>query len=116
MYYSRLSRDISGDIACDSESTIYHVRSQTNHHHHLSPSLRASVARGIAHLTCRLLHRDILQYIVLDKAIKYGDVGLMEACLPQLLLRFIGGKNSNYANEVLELLQCLEREWPAEIK
>lgn len=55
-------------------------------------------------------------YIVLVKAVKYGDVGLMEACLPQLLLRFIGGKNSNYAIEVLELLQCLEREWPPEIK
>lgn len=53
---------------------------------------------------------------MLDKAVKYGDVGLMEACLPQLLLRFIGGKNSNYAIEVLELLQCLEREWPPEIK
>ena len=61
-------------------------------------------------------NRDILLYIVLDKAVKYGDVGLMEACLPQLLLRFIGGKNSNYAIEVLELLQCLEREWPPEIK
>ena len=29
-------------------------------------------------------NRDILQYIVLDKAIKYGDVGLMEACLVKL--------------------------------
>ncbi|KIL55562.1 hypothetical protein M378DRAFT_113742 [Amanita muscaria Koide BX008] len=61
-------------------------------------------------------NRDILQYIVLDQAVKNGDVGLMEDSLPHLLFRFIGGKNSNYAIEVLELLQALHREWPAEIK
>ncbi|KAM6496624.1 hypothetical protein JOM56_007097 [Amanita muscaria] len=59
-------------------------------------------------------NRDILQYIVLDQAIKHGDVGLMEDSLPHLLFRFIGGKNSNYATEVLELLQALNREWTAE--
>jgi hypothetical protein len=61
-------------------------------------------------------NRDILQYIVLDQAVKHGDVGLMEDSLPQLLFRFIGGKNSNYSIEVLELLQGLHREWPLEIK
>jgi hypothetical protein len=61
-------------------------------------------------------NRDILQYIVLDQAVKHGDVGLMEHSLPHLLFRFIGGKNSNYTIEVLELLQSLHREWPPEIK
>lgn len=60
-------------------------------------------------------NRDILQYIVLDTAIRNGDVGLMEIMLPHLLLRFLGGGNGKYAGEVLELLQGLHREWPAEI-
>ena len=59
---------------------------------------------------------DILQYIVLDQAIKHGDVSLMEDLLPHLLFRFIGGKNSNYATKVLELLQALNREWTMEVK
>jgi hypothetical protein len=61
-------------------------------------------------------NRDILQYIVLHQATKHGDVGLMEDSLPPLLLRFIGGKNSNYATEVLELLQSLQREWSPPVK
>ncbi|KAJ7591737.1 hypothetical protein C8J56DRAFT_1046070 [Mycena floridula] len=62
-----------------------------------------------------MLNRDILHYIVLDKAIKHGDVGLMEDMLPHLLYHFIGGHNSNYAIEVLELLQSLHSEWPPEV-
>lgn len=61
-------------------------------------------------------NRDALQYIVLDQAIRHGHVGLMEDMLPTLLFRFIGGRNSKYAVEVLELLQGLQREWPEEIK
>lgn len=60
-------------------------------------------------------NRDILQYIVLDFAIRHRDVGLMEDMLPHLLFRFIGGGNSKYANEILELLQGLHREWPPEV-
>ena len=59
---------------------------------------------------------DALQYVVLDHAIKHGDVGLMEDMLPHLLFRFAGGKNSKYTIEILELLQGLQREWPEEIK
>jgi hypothetical protein len=40
---------------------------------------------------------DVLQYIVLDQAIKHGDAGQMENMLPQLLFQFMGGRNSNYA-------------------
>ncbi|KIK78211.1 hypothetical protein PAXRUDRAFT_81112, partial [Paxillus rubicundulus Ve08.2h10] len=36
--------------------------------------------------------------------------------LPYLLFRFAGGKNSKYTIEILELLQCLHREWPADVK
>ncbi|KAF8154046.1 hypothetical protein B0H34DRAFT_784086 [Crassisporium funariophilum] len=60
-------------------------------------------------------NRDVLQYIVLDQAIRTGDVGLMEDFLPTLFLRFVGGGNGNYSNEVLELLQGLHREWPEEV-
>ena len=59
-------------------------------------------------------NRDVLQYIVLDQAIHNGDVGLMEAMLPHLLFRFIGGGNGNYAGEILELLQGLHQEWDSE--
>lgn len=60
-------------------------------------------------------NRDVLQYITLNHAVKQGDVGLMEKMLPHLFLRFVGGGNGNYAVEVLELLQALNREWPQEI-
>ena len=61
-------------------------------------------------------NHDILEYIVLNRAIRYGDVGLMEDMLPHLLFRFMGGDNSKYAIEMVELLQGLHREWPPEIK
>ncbi len=61
-------------------------------------------------------HHDILQYIVLDGAIKHSDIRIMEDMLPQLLFHFQGGGNSKYAMEVLELLQALHWEWPEEVK
>ncbi|KAJ7745180.1 hypothetical protein DFH07DRAFT_749051 [Mycena maculata] len=60
--------------------------------------------------------RDVLPYIMFRAAIKHGDVGLIEDLIPQLLFRFIGGKNSKYSIEMLELLQGLHRDWPPEIK
>jgi hypothetical protein len=45
-----------------------------------------------------------------------GDIGLLQDLLPQLLFQFIGGKNKNYAIEILELLQGLHREWPPDLK
>lgn len=47
-------------------------------------------------LQSTMLTRDLLQYIV-------------------LLFRFVGGNNFKYAILVLELLQGLRREWPAEL-
>ncbi|KAI0369782.1 hypothetical protein BV20DRAFT_945515, partial [Pilatotrama ljubarskyi] len=62
-----------------------------------------------------MLNRDLLLYVVLNQAIKRGDVGMMEHMLPHMLFRFIGGKNSHYAGETLEILQGLHREWPVEV-
>ncbi|KAJ3818577.1 hypothetical protein F5880DRAFT_1682852 [Lentinula raphanica] len=59
---------------------------------------------------------DVLPYLDLRDAIRKGDVGRMENLLPMLLFRFIGGGNSNYAGEVLSLLQGLRQEWPPEIR
>lgn len=59
--------------------------------------------------------RDVLHFIVLDRAVKEGDVGLMEKLLPTLLFRFIGGGNGKYALEILEVMQGLYREWPKEV-
>ncbi|KAI0688541.1 hypothetical protein BC835DRAFT_1419055 [Cytidiella melzeri] len=60
--------------------------------------------------------RDILNYISLDDAIKMGDVGRLENLIPRLFFRFNGGTSSNYAIELLELLQGMLREWPAELR
>ncbi|KAI5823219.1 hypothetical protein K523DRAFT_344625 [Schizophyllum commune Tattone D] len=57
-------------------------------------------------------NRDVVHYMVLNEAIKRGDVGTMEHMLPFLLFRFIGGNNNKYCVEVLELMQGLYREWP----
>ncbi|EMD36367.1 hypothetical protein CERSUDRAFT_95685 [Gelatoporia subvermispora B] len=61
-------------------------------------------------------NRDILDYLNLTDAITSGDVGRMEDLLPCLLFRFSGGKNYKYTGEVLEMLQSLHREWPADLK
>lgn len=59
---------------------------------------------------------DVLLYIELRDAIRAGDVGQMEDVLPTLLFRFGGGGNSNYAIEVLELIQGMRKEWPESIR
>ncbi|KAJ6582640.1 hypothetical protein DFH09DRAFT_1439496 [Mycena vulgaris] len=59
--------------------------------------------------------RDVLPYILLRAAIKRGDVGLMEDMIPQLLSRFVAGRNSKYSIERLELLQGLNRDWPPQV-
>ncbi|KAI0694460.1 hypothetical protein BC835DRAFT_1306326 [Cytidiella melzeri] len=60
--------------------------------------------------------RDLLDYVEFDKAMKTGDVGCIEERIPRLLFRFSGGKSSNYAIELLELLQGLQKEWPPELR
>ncbi len=60
--------------------------------------------------------RDLLSYLELDDAMTTGDVGRMQDLLPRLLFRFNGGGSSNYAIELLELLQGLDREWTPELK
>lgn len=62
-----------------------------------------------------LWNLDVLPYIVLRRAIRTGNVGIMEDLIPHLVARFIGGGNSKYAIECLELLQGIHREWPPEV-
>jgi hypothetical protein len=63
-----------------------------------------------------MYNRDALDWLILSEAIKTGDVGLMERYLPRMLFRFIGGGNTNYVVEILELLQGFHREWPDDVK
>ncbi|KAJ7782371.1 hypothetical protein DFH07DRAFT_864871 [Mycena maculata] len=59
--------------------------------------------------------RDVLPFVLLRSAVRSGDVGIMEDMIPLMLYRFLGGRNSNYAGEMLEMLQGLHREWPPEL-
>jgi hypothetical protein len=63
-----------------------------------------------------LWNKDILDYLTLNDAISSGDVGTIHDILPRLLFRFVGGTNSKYALEVLELIQGLHREWPEDLR
>ena len=64
--------------------------------------------------TC-LIMRDLLHFSVLKNVgVKEDNVGILEAMLPYLLFRFVGGGSSNYTIEVLELMQGLWLEWPPE--
>ncbi|KAI9070345.1 hypothetical protein FKP32DRAFT_1537291, partial [Trametes sanguinea] len=60
-------------------------------------------------------NRDVLYYLTLDRAMRSGDVGVMEDLLPHMFFRFAGGGNHKYAVEILELLQGIHREWPQEV-
>jgi hypothetical protein len=63
-----------------------------------------------------LWNKDILDYIALNSAISWGNIGLIQDLLPRLLFRFNGRMNSKYAIEVLELIQCLHRDWPDDLQ
>ncbi|KAK7041258.1 hypothetical protein R3P38DRAFT_3310010 [Favolaschia claudopus] len=51
--------------------------------------------------------RDLLPYL--------SYVGILEALLPDFLFRFIGGGNTNYQEEALELLNGLNVDWPQSV-
>ncbi|TFY64228.1 hypothetical protein EVJ58_g2764 [Rhodofomes roseus] len=72
----------------------------------------AGIARDEVKEQACMFNHDALQYFVLERAIKHGDVGIMEGMLPHLAFRFAGGRNSHYTTECLELLQGLHKEWP----
>ena len=59
---------------------------------------------------------DMLLYLELYVAMRAGDVGWMELLLGDMLFRFSGGGNPKYAILILELIQCLQNEWPDDIK
>jgi hypothetical protein len=60
--------------------------------------------------------RDLLDWILLGRAIKTGDVGLMKAMLPRLFFCFSGGGNPNYAIEIAEIIQGFAQEWPPDLQ
>ena len=60
-------------------------------------------------------NKDILDYLILDDALRTGDIACVKDLLPRILFRFVGGRNSKYAIEILELLQGLNREWPDDV-
>ena len=63
-----------------------------------------------------LWNKDILDYLILNDAISSGNIGIIQDILPRLLFRYVGGTNSKYALEVLELIQGLHREWPEDLQ
>ncbi|KAJ6494521.1 hypothetical protein C8R45DRAFT_1135396 [Mycena sanguinolenta] len=82
--------------------------------HALADLRRRSVTDDIK-LQSMMFLRNVIPFILLRAAVRSGDIGFMEDMIPLLLYRFVGGKNSNYAIEMLELLQSLHREWPPEL-
>ncbi|KAK7021631.1 hypothetical protein R3P38DRAFT_2533610 [Favolaschia claudopus] len=96
-----------------------HAMAEKAYREHASSAALNSMRREKAseHDERQQLHtqfaRDILPYLTLTvRAIKSGDVGLLEALLPTFLARFVGGGNTNYAYETLELISGLKRDWP----
>ncbi|KDQ25341.1 hypothetical protein PLEOSDRAFT_1021103, partial [Pleurotus ostreatus PC15] len=91
-------------------------------HHHASTEALEKMQRKPDHQRDEVLEQaimfnhDVLQYLVLDRAIKGGDIGVMEDMLLHLFIRFLGNNNSNYSQEILKCLQGLHKEWLSEIK
>jgi len=84
---------------------LVHEHASAEALNHMDAKLRPLGKQDDVKYQSIMFARDAMQYIIFKSAVKHGDVGLMEAFLPDLLFRFVGGKNSNYTIEVLELLQ-----------
>ena len=81
-----------------------------------SISGKPSDAQDDVLLQAILWNKDILDYLNLNDAVSSGDVELIQDLLPCLLFRFVGGSNSKYVLEVLELIQGLHQEWPEDLR
>lgn len=60
--------------------------------------------------------RDLKLFWDFKDAVKHGNVGHMEDLLPELLVFFTGGRNTNYAKQMYELLQTMWHESTPEIR
>lgn len=90
----------------------HHASTEALEDHDLQPEdLQDDVYRNTT-----MFQRDVLYYILLDNAVKIGDIGLMEHLLPHCFIRFCGTNNHKYAVEILNLLQGLHREWTPEVR
>ncbi|KAK6971606.1 hypothetical protein R3P38DRAFT_3336690 [Favolaschia claudopus] len=63
-----------------------------------------------------MFNMDVIPYLLLRKAIKAGDIGLIEDLLPILLFRFAGSGFPKYTIEILELLQGHRKKWPPDVR
>jgi hypothetical protein len=63
-----------------------------------------------------MMTTDLLDWVLLGRAIKMGDVGLMKCMLPRLFYRFHGGSNPNYAIEIAKVMQGFAHEWPEDLQ
>lgn len=114
----QLIRNVSclADLRVQTPEALVQLATQlVNEHasvHTVNLSRAAGVMRNEVKEQACMFNHDILQYFILEHAIKTGDVGLMEGMLPHLAFRFAGGCNSHYTTECIELLQGLHREWP----
>ncbi|TCD71585.1 hypothetical protein EIP91_007332 [Steccherinum ochraceum] len=72
---------------------------------------QSDARRDHVHEQAVQFNRDMLYFFSLDKAIKSGDVGRIEALLPHMLFRYSGGRNSHYSTEMLEILQKFQHDY-----
>lgn len=106
------------DLRTKTPEELHALAEQIISHHASSEALARLKQRNISDdikSQSIMFLRDVIPFILLRAAVRTGDVGIMEDMIPLMLYRFIGGRNSNYAGEMLELLQGLHREWPPEV-
>ncbi|KAJ7103239.1 hypothetical protein B0H15DRAFT_935959 [Mycena belliarum] len=106
------------DLRTKTPQELHALAEQIISHHASSEALTRLKQRNISDdikSQSIMFLRDVIPFILLRAAVRTGDVGIMEDMIPLMLYRFIGGRNSNYAGEMLELLQGLHREWPPEV-
>lgn len=67
--------------------------------------------RDRVHQNTRILLRDLLYLSELIQAISDGDIGRIEAFLPQLAMMFRGAGGNNYCTEILHFIVNLKHVW-----
>lgn len=96
-------------------STIY--KKYASRETHTKLVLRPQEKQDEVYQQLILFGADVLSYFDLREAMQVGDVGRMEDLLSTLLLRFAGGSNPKYRDEILELIQAFEApEYPPALR
>jgi hypothetical protein len=63
-----------------------------------------------------VMTQELLNWAVLQRAVKRGDVGVMKGFLVPLLLRYKGGNHPNYAQAIYNTLQGFIHEWSEDVQ